>query len=132
MSHSPATDQPAGAEPNASAAVRSLRIAGALTLVTALLLLVVAVGTLAQGHGTFSVGVGAMLVLYSLLVGALGLFALRGALALTGMVIAAAVLHLLVVGSTAVNDAAWMWWTTPVLLATLVAGIHARVVDSRG
>lgn len=106
-------------------------VAGTLTAVVGVAVLAVAVGSLAQRHGVFSAGVGAMLVLYGLLLVILAGLALRGAGVVTGMLVAAAVLHVMVSVSLAVNGAPWLWAALPVLLATVVAGVWARVLEQR-
>lgn len=110
---------------------RPLIIAGVLTLLVGLALVIVGVAVVAQLHGVFSIGVGAMLLLYGLLVAAIGSVALRGRTWATGPVVAAAVLHVLVVVAVAGN-ANPLWWAALLpLLATVAAGVAARMRAQR-
>ena len=101
-------------------------LAGLLTLVAATALAVVGIVVVAQWHGLFSVGVGAMLLLYGLLVLFIGLAALRGRTWASGPVIAAAILHILVVAAIAGQASPWWWAMLLPLAVTAVAGVLAR------
>ena len=111
--------RPAAEPPN----VDPLPLRAAVVLVGAagLALALLGLGTIIQWHGRFSLGVGAMLVLYGL--GVLGIAWLgrrRHPLAF-GAMTAASVLHALVVVSTARGSGAWWLWLLLVpVLATLV------------
>ncbi|MGJ6979402.1 hypothetical protein ACSDQ9_02560 [Aestuariimicrobium soli] len=110
---------------------RPLMIAGLLTLLAAMALVAVGVAVVAQVHGIFSVGVGAMLLLYGLMVGAIGVVAVRGRGWSSGAVVAAAVLHVLVVVAIARHANPWWWALLVPLVATAVAGVLARVRAQR-
>lgn len=108
-----------------------LKIAGALTLLVALTLLIIAIGVLAQWHGLFSAGVSVMMALYALLVGAIGVAAVRGRPWSTGAVSAAAVLHIMVVFALDKAGHAWLWALLVPLVVTLALAIVARVRFNR-
>lgn len=97
----------------------------------ALVVLGVALATLLQRHGMFSAGVGVMLLLYGLLLAALAVLAVRGVTLVTGMVVAAGALHVMVAVSLALNGAPWLWAGVPLPLMTVVAGVWARVREQR-
>lgn len=79
--------------------------------------------SLAQAHGRFSTGVGSMLLMYGLVVLLLGVAALRGVPAVRGAVVAAGLLHVIVVASMAANGAPSLWWLELPLVLTLGAAL---------
>ncbi|WP_022910394.1 hypothetical protein [Aestuariimicrobium kwangyangense] len=110
---------------------RPLIVAGGLTGAAAAALVVLGVVVAAQRHGIFSVGVGVMLLLYGLLVGAVAWWARRGRLWTTGPMVAAALLHLLVVVAIAPDANAWWWALVLPLAMTAALALVARVRAQR-
>lgn len=108
-------------------ALRALRWAGIGTLAAAVALIGVGIGALAQLHAGFSVGIAAVLIVYGLAIGAAGWLAVRGHQWVSGIIVAAAVLHVLAVGEMALNsDAWWLWLIELPLVATVVLGALSR------
>ncbi|WP_282005067.1 hypothetical protein [Propioniciclava sinopodophylli] len=79
------------------------------TLGLALFTLVMAILSLAEGHGAFSGGVALALMLWGVLVGAGSVLLLRGARWARGPVIAAGLLHAFAFGQFALNNAPLAW-----------------------
>ncbi|MDO5533910.1 MAG: hypothetical protein Q4F65_04575 [Propionibacteriaceae bacterium] len=79
------------------------------TVGLALFTLVMAVLSLASGHGRFSGGVALALVLWGLLVGVMGVFLYRGAWWARGSVVAAGLLHVFAFGQFALDGSPWAW-----------------------
>lgn len=75
----------------------------------ALFSIVMAGLSLAEGHGSFSGGVGLALGLWGLLVGAGAFFLLRGSRWARGPVVAAGLLHVFAYGQLAMNNAPLAW-----------------------
>lgn len=111
---------------------RALVWAGWGSVAAGAALLLAGVGSLAQLHGVFSAGIGAVLVIYGAVVTAAGIAAVRGRHWVSGILVAAAVLHLLAVGEMAMSSKAWwLWLVTIPLLATAILGVISRVRRAR-
>lgn len=78
------------------------------SLAVGTLLMVLAMAALAAGHGEFSGGVGAVLLVYGLAVAAAGVWLGRGSLFARGPVLALGLLNLAVAASYA-GDVPWAW-----------------------
>ena len=98
-----------------------------VTLGLAAFTIVMAVLSLAEGHGSFSGGVALALVLWGLLVGAGGVFLLRGARWARGPVVAAGLLHVFAFGQFALEGAPLAWLGAA---AGLVAAVGLVVPSS--
>lgn len=101
-------------------------MAGWLTALVALAAVVVGVLSLAQRHGVFSFGIGAMLVLYALGLGFLAWGAIKGRAWSTGPVTAAAVLHVMVAASLAQDSTRWVLLLGVLALVTAGFAVLAR------
>ncbi|GAA1398152.1 hypothetical protein GCM10009599_28480 [Luteococcus peritonei] len=109
-----------------------VRLASGGTLATAALFLVTGIGSVAVRNGIFSAGIGAMLLVYAVLVAGIGWACLRRLPLADGAVVAAALLHLLVGVSTARGSGqGWLWLFVLLAGATLAAGVKAHVDDLR-
>jgi len=101
-----------------------LTIAAAATIAFGAFFLVMAVLSLASGHGTFSAGPAIALVLWGGLVGFCGVALWRGARWSRGPVVAAALLHVFAFAEFAMNGAPVALIGSVVALASLVGVLH--------
>ena len=102
-------------------------VAVVATMALALFTLGMAVLSLAEGHGSFSGGVGFALVLWGLLVGAGAVLLLRGSRWARGPVVAAGLLHVFAYGQFALDGTPLAWLGA---LAGLAAAVGLVLPDS--
>lgn len=102
----------------------ALILAVAGTALFAAAFVVVGIGSMLQQHGRFSIGVGAMLVIYGLFVGFAALAGWRAWPLARGGMVSLALLHLMSSVSIARGSGtAWMWLSAALALATVVAAV---------
>ena len=102
------------------------------TLVTAIVFLVVGIGSLLVNNGVFSAGIAAMLIVYALALGAIAWLNDRGLGLATGAVVASSLLHVLVGISTARGSHRWWIWIFVALaVVTLAAAVRQHLAQLR-
>lgn len=95
-----------------------------LTAVAAAAFAVVGIVSILTRPSEFSLGVGAMLVIYAALVGAVAWLCWRRVSLASGTVVAAGLLHTLVLGSFVTSGhTPWLALLLPIPIATVVAGV---------
>lgn len=98
------------------------------TTITAVLFLIVGIGSLLANNGLFSAGIAAMLVLYAALLGLLAKASRRGSGLATGGIVASALLHVLVGVSTARGSHQWwIWLFVALAAATMIAAAKVHL-----
>ncbi|WP_420175353.1 hypothetical protein [Luteococcus sp. OSA5] len=113
----------------------SRRVAIGGTWITAVVFLVVGVGSLLVDHGIFSAGIAVVLILYAAALGGLAWLAQKGLGLAIGLIAAAAVLHVMVAVSTARGSGEWWLWIFAVVAAAtaLAAGkVHLDELKQAG
>lgn len=102
------------------------------TALAALVFLAAGIGSLAVRNGVFSAGIGAMLLVYGLIVLGVAWAAWRGQGWANGAMVASSLLHLLVGASTARGShQPWMWAFAAVALVTLLAAGRLHLAELR-
>lgn len=98
----------------------SLTLASVLCALSGLGFMAVGVGSLMARHGRLSIGVGAILICYGALVLAIGAAGWHRMSIASGGLVASSILHILVLGSSARGDFAWLVWLLVLVPVTIV------------
>lgn len=99
-------------------------VAGLATWLSALAVGAVGVASIAVGHGAFAAGVGAMLLIYAVLVAVVGWLVVRGVSWADGLLVASGILHLVIVISLVSSGGpAWILVFAAVAVLAVVAAM---------
>ncbi|HOB05879.1 MAG TPA: hypothetical protein PKM36_11485 [Propionibacteriaceae bacterium] len=103
----------------------SLTLAAGLVWLVALVIAVIGIGSIAQLHGRFSVGVGVMLLAYAALLGWVGSSAWRRRFYSRGMLVGTGLLHLAVALSSISAGNVPVWIAVAAISALTIGGAMA-------
>ncbi|WCC80940.1 hypothetical protein O6R08_05715 [Cutibacterium equinum] len=98
----------------------SVVVAVVATWISAVTLAVVAVAVMVSGRNVFGAGVGAMLVIYAVLVALVGWLAIKGRSSAQGLMVASGLLHVIVLVSLQRSGGPAWFWAMVVIPATVV------------